>query len=118
MTQTYCKTHYLDNSLDSQTHFLCTRVGPHSWYSSLVMNDSRNLPCPAARAPPIHAECSRSGGQITLTSVEDGAKDLISLVMRLPMPSNNVLPPASTMFSNIFCRISRSVFMMDVNNIS
>jgi len=40
--------------------------------------------------PPIHTEYLRSGGAMTLIFMVEGARETNSLVMRSPMPLNNV----------------------------
>ena len=58
--------------------------------------------------PPIHTEYLRSGGAMTLIFMVDGAKAVISLVMRSAMPENMVVPPDKTVLAYKSLRMSTS----------
>merc|ERR1711953_1028652 len=63
--------------------------------------------------PPIHTEYLRSGGATTLIFIVEGAKAVISFVIRSPIPPNIVVPPDNTTFAYKSLRISTSHFMID-----
>mmetsp|Transcript_20748 Transcript_20748/g.71672 ORF Transcript_20748/g.71672 Transcript_20748/m.71672 type:complete len:220 (+) Transcript_20748:139-798(+) len=82
----------------AQKHFLCTIVGPDSSYSPLEIHICWKVLKDDKMEPPIQTEYLRSGGATTLIFIVDGARAVISFVMRSPMPVNIVVPPDSTMF--------------------
>merc|ERR550525_732099 len=79
-----------------QKHFLWTIVGPDSSYSPLEIHICWKVLRDDRIDPPIHTEYLRSGGATTLIFMVDGAKAVISFVMRSPIPANMVVPPDKT----------------------
>ena len=72
---------------------VCTMVGPDSSYSPLEIHICWKVLSEDRIEPPIHSEYLRSGVATTLIFIVDGARAVISFVMRSTMPSNRVVPP-------------------------
>merc|ERR1719160_2410125 len=96
-----------------QKHFRWTIVGPDSSYSCLEIHICWKVLRDDRMEPPIQTEYLRSGGATTLIFIVDGARAVISFVMRSPMPANIVVPPESTTLLYKSLRMSTSHFMID-----
>merc|ERR1712179_834649 len=115
-TRRHASTFKLQSELehfDFQKHLRCTMVGPDSSYSPFVIQDCWKVLNDDKMEPPIHTEYLRSGGATTLIFMVEGARAVISLVMRSPIPPNIVVPPESTTFAYKSLRISTSHFIID-----
>merc|ERR1719464_506755 len=88
-------------------------VGPDSSYSVFEIHICWKVLRDDRMEPPIHTEYFRSGGATTLIFIVDGARAVISLVMRSPIPANMVVPPERTTLAYKSLRMSTSHFIID-----
>merc|ERR1719499_330706 len=79
-----------------QKHLRWTMLGPLSSYSPFEIHICWKVEREERIDPPIHTEYLRSGGATTLIFIVEGARAVISLVIRSPIPANMVDPPLRT----------------------
>merc|ERR1719379_2648451 len=94
-----CATSSLEHHAHNQKHLRCTTVGPDSSYSAFEIHMFSNVDSDDKIEPPMKTEYFRSLGAETLTSMDEGAREVSSLVMRSSILSNMVLPPDSTILA-------------------
>merc|ERR1712048_1212010 len=94
--------------------FRWTMEGPASSYSALVIHMAWKVDKEAKIEPPIQTEYFRSGGEMTLTFMVEGARAVISFCIRSAIPGYMVVPPERTLLAYKSFRISMSHFMMEL----
>merc|ERR1719452_46187 len=92
--------------INTPKHLRWTIPGPDSSYSSLVIHIVWKVEREARMEPPIHTEYFRSGGEIILILIVDGAREVISFCIRSAIPGYMEVPPDRTLLAYKSLRIS------------